>query len=293
MSLALIEPKQSLASARSVTTIEHYMETLCTEDERIAPTRDLGSVVRKYHEFSTKALSQVNYLVTTPKFHAWLIGADSDILLVDGHCGNQSIGKIAPTSVFCAGLIETLSDPLWDPERVSLPHQPRMVVYFFAGQHANSGHSLLGPCGLMRSLIDQVLLQWPKHRSLDLAYREAQHETRTDAWGCDIPELCCVFERLISQLERDTSIFCVIDGISYFETALRGWVDDLKEIVECFLRCVDRSHGNRETSSVKMLLLSADKSTAIRHMIPTQYHMDLRAGNFHSQSQGWNVLRAH
>ena len=65
------------------------MDALCTTDERTAPTRDLGYVVKQHHNFHTKGMARANYLITTSQFQSWLTGRDSNILLVDGHCGAE------------------------------------------------------------------------------------------------------------------------------------------------------------------------------------------------------------
>ncbi|RSL58864.1 hypothetical protein CEP54_007595 [Fusarium duplospermum] len=92
-----MDSNRALTPSRRL-TIGDVMGAICTEAERAIPLQDLALVLRKYHEFSSKALSQANYIMTTPKFQSWLTSPESAMLLVDGHCGDQSIGKIAPTS---------------------------------------------------------------------------------------------------------------------------------------------------------------------------------------------------
>lgn len=261
------------------------MEAICNETERAAPLQDLALVLRKYHEFSPKALSQANYLMATPKFQSWLTSPESSLLLVDGHCGDQSVGKIAPTSVFCSGFVEALSGPLHDPSLFSLPQQPRVVLYFFAGQHTNRSAGLCGPHGLIRSFIDQLLLQWPNQDPLDLTFLEPEMSISTSTEGFETRFLCYIFEQLVCQLSFRSPMCCVIDGLSHFETSLWGWTDDLMMIIDSFFTCIRDG-----ADSVKFLLVSPERSTRVRHRIPEELHVDLRAGNFHARSPGQSFM---
>ncbi|UPK92197.1 hypothetical protein LCI18_003132 [Fusarium solani-melongenae] len=261
------------------------MEAICNETERATPLQDLALVLRKYHEFSPKALSQANYLMATPKFQSWLTSPESGMLLVDGHCGDQTIGKIAPSSVFCSGLVEALSGPLHDPPLFSLPQQPQVVLHFFVGQHTNPRAGLCGPHGLVRSLIDQLLLQWPYHEPLDLTFLEQEFSGRLTSDDFETRFLCYVFEQLVCQLSFRSPLFCVIDGLSHFETSLWGWADDLMMIIDSFFTCMHDGAG-----TVKFLLVSPERSTRVRHRVPENYHVDLRAGNFHARSPGQSLV---
>lgn len=261
---------------------EQMMATICTEDERLSPARDLGLVLRKHHEFSEKALAQANYLITTPSFRTWLLGVESGMLLVDGHCGDQSMGRIGPTSVFCAGLIDTLSDSAVSTSAPSfLPTRSSIVLYFFAGQHTNNAHGLTGPYGMIRSLADQLLLQWPDEDTSQLRFLERLLPL---IYSTDniVGLLCQIFEQLVVNLSSRVSVYCIIDGVSSFETSLYGWVDELDEIFDYFLQCMVQTSGYSTRAAIKFLLVSADKSTSLWRRVPENCHVDLRAGNFHS-----------
>ena len=273
-----------------MTETEELMDALCTTYERTAPTRDLGYVVKQHHNFHTKGIARANYLITTSQFQSWLTDRDSNILLVDGHCGEESTGRIAPTSILCAGLIEALSNPSID-SALAFPDCPRTMLHFFAGQHVMPNNTLRGPYGLIRSLVDQLLFNWPDQNNLpDLRFLEGEPSKWVSEHGSQTTNLCRLFERLVLQLRSDSSIYCIIDGVSYFETQLQGWADDLGTIVECFLRCIDGTRGYKGACAVKFLLVSADKSTRIWNRIPSSHHVDLRAGNLHAQSRVEDAL---
>ncbi|KAK4208178.1 hypothetical protein QBC37DRAFT_405546 [Rhypophila decipiens] len=66
--------------------------TVCSNKQQAVPAQDLYLIRRKYHSFSTTAVAQAQYLLTVPRFMMWLWEPGSDMLLVDGHCKDHSIG---------------------------------------------------------------------------------------------------------------------------------------------------------------------------------------------------------
>ena len=267
------------------------MEILCDRDERLAPTRDQGVILQKYHAFGRNSHARVSYLMVMPQFQGWLMDDQPDILLVDGHCHDQSLGKVSPLSVFCAALFDIVSDPHGGPATHVPSQRPRVVLSFFCGQHTTPASSLQGPLGLIRSLIDQLLMQWPEYDHVDLSFLAYEPEL----WGAvsqhDLPSLCYLFGRLLEQLRPDTIVYCIIDGISQFETSLKGWRDSLGEVVNCFLSYVFNNINIPGAGAcVKFLLASSDKSTIIRHIVPLDHHIDLRAGNMHARPVSQNNL---
>ncbi|KAM7183211.1 hypothetical protein V8F33_013738 [Rhypophila sp. PSN 637] len=112
--------------------------TVCSDEQQSVPAEDLYSIRRKYHSFSNKALARAQYLLTMPRFMSWMVEPDSDLLLVDGHCKDQSIGRISPISVLCASLAETLmaaADNDQDTPLGSFANQPQIILFFFCGHH--------------------------------------------------------------------------------------------------------------------------------------------------------------
>lgn len=267
-----------------------FIEGLCDPNEREAPSDDRASVLRKYHDFSSRALARANQLFSHQRFRQWIATLHSDMLLVNGHCGSKTMGTTSAVSVFCAGLIGTFTGPDQEHGRssMSLPQSPRIILEYFSGQHNVDSSGLTGPQGMMRSLLDQLLQQWPDEAPLSL------HGLRRPEYSRDLPtpHLCDLFEGVVRQLPRDFPIWCVVDNVSHFETSLDGWADELADTVECFWRCVHGQWARPASAPVKFLLATANRSMYIWEQIPRDHQIGLVDDPLHIQSQGPNIFRA-
>ncbi|KAH8756369.1 hypothetical protein F5883DRAFT_429860 [Diaporthe sp. PMI_573] len=262
--------------------IDHALAMLYRDQEAVAHRQDLCTTLRKHHDFTDKALAQPSYLANTNRFRHWLVHPHSDILLVDGHVGSQTSGRTSPMSVFCA----TLAQTLLEHAKTATQHEhSEFVLYHFCGLHHNRSGNLEGPLGLIRSLLGQLLQAWPRDSPPD-----AQFETSLQGVGSGNTELevraaCKVFQMLISTLPHGTTIHCIIDGISEFDTKLWERSRYLNLVVDC-LRASATSSGtlHKQEAHLKVLMTSADSSSkAMRESLARDHQISLRAGEFLSQ----------
>ncbi|KAE8442708.1 hypothetical protein EG329_002899 [Mollisiaceae sp. DMI_Dod_QoI] len=232
-----------------------------------ATNTDLGYILRQSNSFKTDTLGHGRWLMTTRSFKNWLGGGGSDILLVDGHCDQSKMGKTSPLSVFCATFIANV---------VKL--QSTMVLHFFCGQHVTFDDPLRGPHGLLRSMIYQLLLYPNTHEpNLEML---SQQKLYDDLRGHELDALRHLFQQLVQQIPRDTLVFCIIDGLSEYETRMNNSTEDLRLVVDG-LQSIARDQ-NRTGPTFKVLMTSANKSIEIWKQIPPQERVSLRAGNVYS-----------
>lgn len=96
----------------------------------------------------------------------------------------------------------------------------------------------------------------------------------------DVWTVCRVFIDLVCQLPLGTTIHCILDSISQFETVIGNWVEDLRIVIDCLQWCV----ANLETSAglcMKSLFSSADASTRVRDLVPSEQQVDLSSGVYY------------
>lgn len=262
--------------------IDRVLAILYNGQEERAHGRDLLATLRKHHDFTDKALAQPAYLANTDRFRKWLVDLHSDILLVDAHVGSQTSGKTSSMSVFCATLVQSLLDY---SKATTQPGRSEFVLYHFCGLHHNKSGNLEGPPGLIRSLLGQLLQAWPRDRPPDNPSETSLRNFGSGNTESDIQTACQMFEKLVSVLPAGTTIHCIIDGISEFDTELWERSKYLKMVVDCLRASVMSSNAlqNRE-AHLKVLMTSANSSSkGMREILTGEQQISLRAGNFLSQ----------
>ncbi|KAK4119073.1 hypothetical protein N657DRAFT_675165 [Parathielavia appendiculata] len=220
-------------------------------------------------------------LVTMTRFRDWL-GAPwwaSDLVLVDGHCGDVAADNVSAMSAICAFLIGVLMDGEGDS---SQDRPAAIVLHHFCGQHRTQRDSLRGPGGLIRSLVHQLLVQTTDveictpgpQPSLDFI----DDELLDGVGEHDIPSLCRVFSELVVRLDASRPVFCIIDGVSEIETVLDGWQEETCLIGNALLSMVE--DGHRSGPGLRVLLTSSNRSGELADLvIPSDRRVSLLAGN--------------
>jgi hypothetical protein len=195
-------------------------------------------------------------------FKRWF-NSQRSALLVNGSFDSGAWNKISPLSVFCA----TFATSLVGMER-------GIVLHFFCGQHLTPDDDLRGPRGLIRSLIAQLLL-YPS-----TFYPNANFIVRQNVYqACsnhDIAALCYAFELLVMQYPLDTSIFCIIDNVSAFETTDNGWDAKLRCVLDTIKLLTKPSYLG---PAVKVLITSPSKCIMATRTLPADCSIWLCAGN--------------
>lgn len=262
--------------------IGDVLAMLFTGGEAVSHSQDLSNTLRKHHCFGDEALAQPAYLINVERFRQWLVESRSDILLVDAHVGSEMSGSISPMSVFCATLVQSLL------ERSRLTHESgraEVVLFFFCGLHRSRQSDLEGPSGLIRSLLGQLLLSWPKEWPLYNDSMPSLLEIKAGNTEAAVPLMARMFQELVSTLPLGTIIYCVVDDISAFDTELWGRLRGLEVIIDCLRKLVGPP-GTRHTNEayLKVVMTSANGSSKeVRDMLVGEQRISLRAGQYLSQ----------
>lgn len=111
---------------------------------------------------------------------------------------------------------------------------------FFCGMHTEPEDSLDGACGIMRILTSQLLRQ--KFNS-DLSFLDLAFVDKIRAH--DISHLCLLFRNLLKSA-KSAAIFCIIDGISRFDTEDKK--SDVKSVLK-YLQELDKDIATTTPSS--------------------------------------------
>ena len=214
MLLQIQQTQRPVIVVQPIISIVQLQELLQVDYESVG--NDVHLSIADGQAMNPNRQQRAAWLMREPRFQQWFKASGSNILVVDGM--ETEMNTTSPLTYFCAMLGQNLENL-----QVAVP------LNFFCGMHARPGDSLEGACGIMRSIIYQLLQQrWYFDLSfLDYAFCEhvRSHE---------ITRLCLLFRNLLTSAPSCT-IFCVIDGISWFDTGrhsgnvstMMGYLQDL------------------------------------------------------------------
>ena len=257
--LATALHSQALAQ-RSISMISPEGLTRCMDVPSGHPADDFENALRTGHDFDPTSLGQANGLLQTPHFRTWSRPNQPAFLLVDGGIESSGSERLSAMSFLCASLIAGL---------VKL-NRGIVCLHFFCGSHTSSRQSFTGPTALIRSLIFQMIMELTRRGTLTLELID-RRSFKDGIEQHDLKALCKTFHLLIGQLPLNTPIYCIIDGLSWYETPemqheLEYIVDSLRALV------VD----DRLRPVFKVMMASPNESRNISKRIPWNETVSLR-----------------
>lgn len=200
---------------------------------------DMEHIIQSKEILATASQGKLELLMRNPRFRNWLAAPSSAELLIHG---NSVALHVSPLSLFCSMLVQNL-------ERM---HRFRTVV-FFCGRHIESSDPYAGGRGMIKSLIAQLLLQ----HTFDLSFCKPAFVALVERG--DISASCALFAWLAGQMNKDVGLFCVIDGINFYEHG--EYLDDMAVVLRSLL-------NQRQESGVhaafKILVASPSITTDVR-----------------------------
>ncbi|KAH6687816.1 hypothetical protein F5X68DRAFT_261159 [Plectosphaerella plurivora] len=233
-----------------VTLDEIYM--LLSIERPYFLAEDLTLVARAAHAMSQAALGRAAWLLNVDRFRQWVDVTEhpSELILVNGHMGSLCKGKLSPLSVLAATLASMRQV---SPDLVILSH--------FCGLHASPGDDLAGPRGMLRAIVSQAVLLLKDRHCANPGVAVAADEALLNGIAQrDVESLCEVLEALLGQLGPQVAVFCVLDNVSEYETSLRGWDDELCNVVGRLRQMTERM---RWGPRLKVLLTAGNRSITV------------------------------
>ncbi|KKA23891.1 hypothetical protein T310_2075 [Rasamsonia emersonii CBS 393.64] len=205
----------------------------------------LQRVISACRNQSLALQSRALWLLRSQRLQQWLNSPHSDAVLIHG---NSDPEKLSPVSFFCGLLIRSLADI-----------EPARVVHFFCGIHSAPHDPLTGARGLLRSLIAQLLCQ----DGYDVAFLKRRD---VHAIGCmELGALQDLFINLVAQLHASTVLFCVLDGINFYETDKHAI-----ETGSVFRQIMDLVRADESRAVVKFLVTSPSKTRHVEQAFPAE-----------------------
>lgn len=248
-----------LPSNATLSTSE-ILGILAVSPERI--TADLKLIIQGSALLDPASQLEAQSLLNIDRFWQWFSSASSDLLFVHGSLvDDPTEARISPISPVCATMVAAIIKT----------HPSAVSLYFFCGFHMDFGDNLKGPQGLMRCLISKLLVEASTRHPMGLTYGFADLSSTDGLRHHDMSELCSLFRRIIMQLPRDAVVYCIIDGVSWYERL--EMLEDIFLVMQTLSGLVDDPYLR---PALKVLLTSPFPSKRIAPGIPTQRRVFLR-----------------
>ena len=174
--------------------------------DQISPVLDIEHCLELADAMEPTDIDRASWVMGAEEFHSWLNEPKNcRPILINGNSDPLEI--TSPLSFLCAHLTHLF-----------VAAKPVFVVSYFCGLHMDLVTDYRANAqGMMISLIGQLLLQAKqKNVHFDMSFL-AQKKLQLLAVD-DLKTLCNIFRNLVIQLPKDKMIFCIIDGISLYES---------------------------------------------------------------------------
>ncbi|KAI0404021.1 hypothetical protein F4802DRAFT_569435 [Xylaria palmicola] len=209
---------------------------------------DIQYIIAQRELIIARGQDRTEQIMKSPQLREWLVQANSKELLIHG---NSEPFPVSPVSFFCAMLAQNLRGV----DRFK-------SVVFFCGCHPYEDYG--GARTLIMSLLSQLLQQ----QRFDLGFVSREIAYGMD--GGDIQSFCYVFGRLVDQIKTTETVFCVIDGINFYE---REGEEQLQEMAYALRFLLDLAKERRPV--YKILVTSPSSTEDVRQAIRDEDYLAL------------------
>jgi hypothetical protein len=252
------QPQDSQGQGAPYTTVAEIHRNLNVPE--LQATKELSQVFRQSQIFDGKARAHGSAVLRTMQWQQWLRAPGSRLLHVDGQLDPATMGKTSPVSYFCAIMVQVLYEA-----------DQSLTLHFFCGQHVASNDALSGPEGLIRSLVSQLTFAILQHSPGEVIGRPNMATMPPDGHPAMTEHLCEIFWFLLGSIPPDIQVFCLIDGISWFEKD--NWSKKYTMVMNMLHAATSEDHFGGQ---LKVLLTSPTKSRWLRDSLMPSQHIELR-----------------
>lgn len=196
----------------------------------------MTNVLRKGTALTLADQDRAAAIIQHSKLEAWLSSQPTSTLFVNASSRRHE--NISPSSFVCAILSYAL---------VQAP--PIITLTWFCGLHADDSEA--NTIAMMRSLTCQLLAASPR---FEFRYSTSQYQSQLDEQPLKM--LNRLFTELVQQLSSTTAVFCIVDGISYYEG--RNQSDGVSSCIRKLVKL-----ANMDEPIFKLLVTSPTRMTYV------------------------------
>ena len=240
-----------------IVTTTKLLKLLAVDMARIK--NEAVTIIRRGRSSDQSVHDRGHLLMQHWTFQAWMASGQSKCLLVDGNAGSAA-ERVSAMTVVCALLAH------------SLPNETAGIITYFCGLHTDPADALGGPCGILRAILAQVILDYSVHLGF------VDSEEYDDLQRFDLRRLCILLRVSIKKLPAGVVLFCMIDGVSLYEKD--GW---LEETCYALKTICDLTRDSEVSATFKLLVTSPLASRYMARYVQEGDHLilprDLRGGS--------------
>ena len=261
-SQAAIGPEQS---RRHLRALQSHIDS--NTDEHILE-RDLLLQLNLIDNLSLPSQDRAVALITSPRVQEWLTRTSSCAFLINGQMfSSEQEARQSPLSYFCAKLVDGISARPTDSHQET--SSPVIVVSWFCGQHTNMQEDFdAHPPGLMINLLSQLL-----HQLLENSLEATVKDLVLPSQDLQLPDICNIFKQLVNALPTGTILFCVIDGINYYEDAHRR--DECMEVLSMLKGLTSQRQDMMDGPLIKLLVTAPLRSHHVQRLFEEEDIMNM------------------
>jgi len=197
----------------------------------------------------------------------------SYILMINGAPRSQHVPRSVVTFV-SAKLVDSL-------RQVCQSNRIYCALAYFCGEHHRKQDEFSSARDMIITLLLQLLDQYRDFEA------ELLETCRATIFSKDIKGLCDLFERFVQALPEQTVLFCVLDGIGFFETPQARMVDTMA-IIERLLQ-LSRERAP-ESPIVKLLFTTPARCLHFSRLFEPYEVFTLRSNSYSRgvvRDRGW------
>lgn len=247
------QPSPSSAHSRPTSPAQFNipsLRSLLTRFESIDEVDMNGILENEEQSIPFREKRKADLIVSTKQFRDWMVMNKSSELLVHGEFrrSRSASEPVSALSVFCATLSQTFRKA----------GQQQIALIFFCGSHVERDDQHRGPGAMICSFIAQLTKLWSFETTKlqdSGTHAFGQQDVETMIEGGSLPKLCELFGHLVQLLPEQATLFCIVDGISHYET---DEFEDGLLVVVGFLLGLARNHNMAATIKI---LASSPTST--------------------------------
>lgn len=209
-------PSAALEPQKLRQQLNGLLSKLCVDHQTDVVATDIFNQLNLVYTLSLASQDRVAASITSPHLQTWLTSPSSSILHVNGQMfSNEHEARQSPLSFFCAKLVDSILVRYQSSE--GKIGNPVIAICWFCGQHTNMRTDYnADPQGMLNNLLAQLI-----HQMIRSIPHPKGMDYRLSAIDPELSELCDLFVQLVEALPTDTILFCMIDGVSYYEDTER------------------------------------------------------------------------